>query len=330
MTLVLIFFGLVIVAAIVLGFWGKLFGSGTEAADTRLDRIRSYLPGIDCGVCGKPDCASFALALMGAEAEIDNCAPAGPAARKRIAGVLDIYYREPEPRSAVVFCQGSFDKTTRKPDSSAAADCGSAVISDGDGSCRYGCLGFGDCVKACKFNAIQIRDGLAVVDEKICNACGRCVEACPRNLIRILPRSKKVQVMCSSLDKGANVRKACSVGCIACKKCVNTCPFKAAICEGFKAEILIDKCTNCGLCAPLCPNGCIVDSATVHLKARIDPQICSRCGICESSCVAQAISKGDGEQYLVEERRCICCSVCAGMCPSGAIKQYDPAETIRR
>ncbi len=52
-------------------------------------------------------------------------------------------------------------------------------------SCNYGCLGFGNCVKACPFDAIHVVDGVAVVDKEVCKACGKCVAACPKHLIEL-------------------------------------------------------------------------------------------------------------------------------------------------
>ncbi len=41
------------------------------------------------------------------------------------------------------------------------------------------CEGCGSCVETCPSNAIELRDGKAVVDPEICADCGACVDACP-------------------------------------------------------------------------------------------------------------------------------------------------------
>lgn len=41
------------------------------------------------------------------------------------------------------------------------------------------CINCGVCEKACRTNAIEIRDGRIVLDESKCNYCGRCLKACP-------------------------------------------------------------------------------------------------------------------------------------------------------
>ena len=58
---------------------------------------------------------------------------------------------------------------------------------DGDGMCKYGCLGYGDCVRACAFDAIHVdpKLGIAQVDRAKCVGCGACAEKCPTGVIRV-------------------------------------------------------------------------------------------------------------------------------------------------
>ena len=132
------------------------------------------------------------------------------------------------------------------------------VPNGGPKSCNYGCLGFGNCVKACPFDAIHVVDGVAVVDKDACKACGKCVAACPKHLIELLPVSAKNIVQCSSKDKGKDVMKACSVGCIACHLCEKNCPSDAVHVVDNVAYIDQEKCTKCGLCAEKCPKKIIL------------------------------------------------------------------------
>lgn len=88
-------------------------------------------------------------------------------------------------------------------------------------ACKFGCLGFGDCVRSCKFDALHIVDGLSTVDYEKCTGCGACVRTCPRNLILMTPFAKEniVTVACSSKENGKTTRAMCKVGCIACGIC---------------------------------------------------------------------------------------------------------------
>ncbi|MFW6064511.1 MAG: DUF362 domain-containing protein [Candidatus Natronoplasma sp.] len=44
------------------------------------------------------------------------------------------------------------------------------------------CVGCGECNEVCFIDAVEIRDGSAVINEE-CRACGRCVEVCPEDAI---------------------------------------------------------------------------------------------------------------------------------------------------
>ena len=63
-------------------------------------------------------------------------------------------------------------------------------------------------------------NGLPVVIEDKCTACGICVATCPRGIMELIPRSQKVFLACVSQDKAKAVKSVCKVGCFACKICV--------------------------------------------------------------------------------------------------------------
>ena len=67
-------------------------------------------------------------------------------------------------------------------------------------------------MKACAFDAIHVVDGVAVVDEEKCVACGKCVAACPNSLIELVPYESKHRVQCSNHAKGKDVKAVCSCG----------------------------------------------------------------------------------------------------------------------
>ncbi|MGB9678512.1 MAG: 4Fe-4S binding protein [Thermoanaerobacteraceae bacterium] len=41
------------------------------------------------------------------------------------------------------------------------------------------CIGCGNCVRVCPFNAIKIEDGIAYINPEKCRDCGRCIDICP-------------------------------------------------------------------------------------------------------------------------------------------------------
>ena len=108
-----------------------------------------------------------------------------------------------EKKVAFVKCKGTCDKTKVQYEYHGIEDCAKASVVPGGGAkaCSYGCTGFGTCVKACKFDAIHVVDGVAVVDKEKCVACGACVAACPKHLIDLVPYKAKHLVQCSSHDR---------------------------------------------------------------------------------------------------------------------------------
>ena len=132
-------------------------------------------------------------------------------------------------------------------------------------SCEYGCLGFGTCVKACKYDAISVKSGVAVVDEDLCVGCMACAKVCPRELIIPVDPGRNVVIACHSIAKGVVTSKVCSVGCIGCGLCKKNCPNDAITVTNNLAVIDYTKCNNCGKCATVCPKKLIRDSNVENL-----------------------------------------------------------------
>ena len=133
-------------------------------------------------------------------------------------------------------------------------DCRSAVLSGLNVTdCAFGCLGFGSCATVCPQDAIQVKDGVAIVNRKKCVGCGLCVKACPKGLIELVPESKRVSVRCSNHDRGPLVKKVCAVGCIGCGVCTRQCEHDAIHVEAGLAQVTYENCVQCGKCALKCP-----------------------------------------------------------------------------
>ena len=115
----------------------------------------------------------------------------------------------------------------------------------------------GDCTRACKFDAIHVINGVAVVDRKKCTGCTACTVVCPRHVIQMKPIAPQPAVKCSNKDKGALVNKTCKVGCIACGLCVRNCPNQAIFLKDNVAVIDYTKCNGCGTCVSKCPKKAI-------------------------------------------------------------------------
>ena len=157
------------------------------------------------------------------EAPVNACPVGGEPVGKEIAKIMGVEAGKETKKVAFVACQGTCDKAKTDYEYHGIADCAmlSFVPNGGPKSCDYGCTGFGNCVKACPFDAIHVVDGVAVVDKEACKACGKCVAACPKHLISLVPYDAKYLVACSSKAKGPVTMKECSAGCIGCTLCLS-------------------------------------------------------------------------------------------------------------
>lgn len=222
--------------------------------DERIEKVRDALPGANCGGCGFSGCDGYASAIVNDGADVSLCGAGGVSAAKQIASIMGVEAGDVKRKVAVVRCTGSNENEKAKYIYHGLNSCrAAAMLNDGPGACGFGCIGFGDCVGVCENDAIKVVNGVAVVNSADCGACGKCVHACPHGVIAIAPVGTNA-VRCSSAEKGAVTRKACSAGCIGCMKCTKVCEYGAVKVENFLATIDPQKCNGCGKCEEACPS----------------------------------------------------------------------------
>lgn len=254
-----------IAAAVILFFIAKKF---KVIEDPKIDIVEEVLPSANCGGCGFPGCRNFAEALVNKsnkDKNIEglNCPVGGNEVMSKVAEILGLEAEEKEPMVAVLRCSGSKANAPKKVNYDGPATCVFANnLYAGENGCPYGCLGLGDCVVACKFDAMYMdkETGLPVIIEEKCVACGACVEACPRNIIELRnvgKKSKRIFVSCINEEKGGVARKNCKVACIGCGKCFKVCKFDAITMKNNLAYIDYEKCKLCRKCVEECPTGAI-------------------------------------------------------------------------
>ena len=254
---------LALVFAVILYFIAQKF---KVFEDPRIDDVQDALPAANCGGCGFAGCRNFAEALVKAENfEGLNCPVGGAAIMETVAKILGKEAVAVDPLVAVLLCNGSPDVRPHTTKYDGVPDCRMAhSLYLGETDCSYGCLGYGDCVRACNFDAMYMdpKTNLPVIIDDKCVACGACVRACPRHLIELRKKAKKdrkLYVSCQNCDKGGPARRACKVACIACNKCFNVCEFGAITIENNLAYIDAYKCTFCRKCVVECPTGSILE-----------------------------------------------------------------------
>lgn len=226
--------------------------------DEKAEAVLEVLPGANCGACGYSGCSGYAKALAHGEAQPGLCSPGGEECVKAIAKVLGVEAGAIERKTAVVKCDGTAENSPLKMEYQGITTCAAAAaLHGGTKNCSYGCIGFGDCVNVCEYDAIAIEDNVARINPAKCKSCGMCVKTCPKHLISIVPLKKQAVVMCSNCDKGATATAACRTACIACMKCAKTCPVGAIKIENLHAVVNPQLCTGCGECAKVCPKNCI-------------------------------------------------------------------------
>ena len=190
--------------------------------DPKVGQIQEALPHLDCGACGFAGCGQYAKAILENPELLGKCAPGGPETSGKIAEILSLQISDSgAPKRPIVHCRAHADDKTYYGKYQGIPTCTAANTLPNVQACKFGCLGFGDCGSACKFDALGIVDGLAIVDYEKCTGCGACSKACSRNLIEMVPFGceNMMTVACSSKEAGKTTRQMCKVGCIGCGIC---------------------------------------------------------------------------------------------------------------
>lgn len=249
---------------------GVAFGFALAAAAMRfhvpvnplVERVRDALPSANCGACGFAGCQAYAEAVVErSEVSPSLCTPGRGPVAQTLASLTGKEMGAVQDRIVVMRCHGVSAYARNEAEYAGVETCAAAsLVFGGPKACKNGCLGLGDCVRVCPFDALSLGgDGIAVVDYDKCTGCGVCVPVCPKDLFQLYPRGRRVELSCVARDKGSVVRSTCMVGCILCRKCVAKCPAEAITFDGTTIVIDHEKCLAWGpscneICVDVCPS----------------------------------------------------------------------------
>jgi RnfABCDGE-type electron transport complex B subunit len=247
-----------VVLAAILAFADKRF---YVYEDPRIDEVENLLPKANCGACGCTGCRSFAEAAVKGDIAPGKCTVNSADNIVLIAELLQVEAGGDEKRVARLACAGGRNVARQRAEYEGLETCrAAALISGGGKGCSWGCLGLGDCFRACNFRAIDMNQfSLPVVTEALCTACGDCVTACPRSLFSIHAVSHRLWVACRNLLNGDAAEAECEVACTACGRCEADAP--AGVIKIVNNLPVVDYSKNSlATQAPIqrCPTGAIV------------------------------------------------------------------------
>ena len=125
-------------------------------------RINAALPQTQCTRCGFPDCASYAQAIAGGQAGINQCPPGGAEGVVRLAAITGLAAKALNPEHGI---EGPL----------------TVALIDEDW-----CIGCTLCIKACPVDAIVgSNKQMHTVIESHCTGCELCLPVCPVDCISL-------------------------------------------------------------------------------------------------------------------------------------------------
>ncbi len=230
--------------------------SSTEEDDQLVREICGH-GCIACGECERA-CPEGAVHVIDNHAVIDydkcvGCVACAVKCKKKI--IVDTLHDITALKANVAFVQCSSGKKSEAMKDAGCTTCKEAAKLDANamGLCSTGCLGHGDCSKACRYFAITLVEGVAYVDTDKCVGCKDCTFACPMNLITIIPYKGMKKVPCASKATYEERAAVCDSGCIACHDCLVNCPQGAIYADENHTVIDPELCEDCNVCQYMCP-----------------------------------------------------------------------------
>ncbi len=199
--------GLGAVCGIVLGAASRIF---YVWEDPRIAQVEYTFAGANCGGCGYAGCSAAAVAVVGGKALPSVCIVGGPESAQAAAEVMGMEVGLAEPLKSYNTCTGG-DRAETKFLYFGVNTCqAQANLSGGHRVCGVGCIGLGDCVRACQFDALKMGpEGYPLVNKDKCVGCGICEQVCPKAIMKVRTPSQRILHFNQFDDRLAPCRQTC-------------------------------------------------------------------------------------------------------------------------
>lgn len=187
---ILFMLGLGGACGLILSFASKIF---YVYEDPRIAQVEGNLAGANCGGCGYAGCAAAANAVVSGKAPPSVCVISGPDTWALVAKTMGMEPGSAESRISYNLCDGGIRADNKYAYMGVNTCQAMNTLYEGKRECRVGCIGMGDCVRACLFDAIEIGpEGYPVINEDKCVGCGACERTCPKGIIRVKTMSDRL------------------------------------------------------------------------------------------------------------------------------------------
>ena len=199
--------GIGAVCGIVLSLSSKVF---YVYEDPRIALVENNLAAANCGGCGHAGCSAAAQAVVSGLAKPSVCVISNQEGVEAVAKIMGVDAGAAESLLSYNMCEGG-NRADDKFHYMGVSSCKAmAAVYGGKRVCNVGCLGLGDCVKACQFNAVKLgADGYPVVDDDKCVGCGACQQACPKDIIKVTTLSEQLMKFNQEQDALAPCAQTC-------------------------------------------------------------------------------------------------------------------------
>jgi NADPH-dependent glutamate synthase beta subunit-like oxidoreductase len=199
--------GLGVVCAAILTAASRIF---YVYEDPRIAQVEACFAGANCGGCGYAGCSAAAVAVVAGKADPSVCIVGGPDSAAKAAEVMGVEVGLAEAPKSFNPCSGGLraaDKFVYLGVNTCRAQ---AALSGGQRACSVGCIGLGDCIDACQFNALKMGpEGYPEVVEEKCVGCGVCETVCPKFVMKVKTMSERLMHFNCSDDRLAPCRQTC-------------------------------------------------------------------------------------------------------------------------